>query len=175
MSHLKESPAVISLTPFFFFNPVVSSRGGFFQSLHRAVAGHWGCRQFRVPCWGCRQFRVPCWGSGSQCQMSEAEPFLVMALSGLRDRELLFFQRTLPQPSGCMELLGLVVVLCISSPSFTLSFSEVRVPVLPPNTTSPSPCQSLSALWKECARQAVMSRARSARLHQNTRQCSCCP
>lgn len=111
MSHLKESPAVISLTPFFFFNPVVSSRGGFFQSLHRAVAGHWGCRQFRVPCWGCRQFRVPCWGSGSQCQMSEAEPFLVMALSGLRDRELLFFQRTANRREGGRELdrLGLVL------------------------------------------------------------------
>lgn len=58
-----------------------------------------------------------------------------------------------------------------------LDDSSTRFPLASPGGSVAEPfcCQSLSARWKECARQAVMSRARSARLHQNTRHCSCWP
>lgn len=105
---------------------------------------------------------------GFQFQVSEADPLLVMALRGLRDTEPLFFQRTFPRPAGSVELFVL---------AWELDDSSTRFPFTSPcgSVAEPSCCQSLSACWKECARQAVMSRARSARLHQNTRHCSCCP
>lgn len=144
------------------------------QTLHYLALRRWHfCQSSKVPlgfsfshlCWKFPLITKPMC-CGPQCQLSLAEPRLLMARRGLRDTEPLFFQRTFPKLAGNVDTLGALGVPVISG--------SLLIPSPCGNVAHP-PCQSLSACWKDIARQAVMSFALSARLHQKTLHCNCWP